>query len=76
MNIPEAGANTQTHRVDISYNAEYITPLGPLLDLIVGDSDDSDIGVAAAIRHPARRALAGVRPKWRLKARPKEASDR
>ena len=38
VNIPVAAANTQAHRVDISYNAEYITPLGALLDLIVGDS--------------------------------------
>ncbi len=38
VSIPVAAANTQAHRVDISYNAEYITPLGALLDLIVGDA--------------------------------------
>ncbi|MDA2915776.1 hypothetical protein MYX64_02885, partial [Nitrospinae bacterium AH_259_B05_G02_I21] len=38
VNIPVGAANTQAHRVAISYNAAYITPLGALLGLIVGDA--------------------------------------
>ncbi|MDV2495786.1 MAG: pilus assembly protein [bacterium] len=38
VTIPVGAASTQAHRVDIAYNAEYITPLGALLNLIVGDA--------------------------------------
>ncbi|MDA2917279.1 pilus assembly protein [Nitrospinae bacterium AH_259_B05_G02_I21] len=38
VNIPVSAANTQAHRVAISYNAAFITPLGALLDLIVGNA--------------------------------------
>ena len=38
ITIPVGAASTQAHQVDIAYNAEYITPLGALLNLIVGDA--------------------------------------
>jgi Flp pilus assembly protein TadG len=38
VTIPVGAATTQAHQVDLSYNAAYITPVGALLDLIVGDA--------------------------------------
>ncbi|MDV2503283.1 MAG: pilus assembly protein [bacterium] len=38
VTIPVGAASTQAHQVDIAYSAAYITPLGALLNLIVGDA--------------------------------------
>ncbi len=38
VTIPVGSASTQAHQVSLAYNAAYITPLGGLLDLIVGDA--------------------------------------
>ena len=38
VTIPVGAASTQAHQVSLAYNAAYITPLGGLLDLIVGDA--------------------------------------
>jgi hypothetical protein len=47
---------------------------------LVTASDDASLmhsqSVGAAARYWLRRMLAGVRPMWRLKARPKAASER
>ena len=38
MQIPVGAGSTQAHQVNIAYSAAYITPLGALLNLIVGDA--------------------------------------
>jgi Flp pilus assembly protein TadG len=38
FNAPVGASNTEAHRVAISYNAEYITPVGSLLDIIAGET--------------------------------------
>lgn len=38
VTIPVGAASTQAHQVNLAYSAAYITPLGALLNLIVGDA--------------------------------------
>ena len=38
VTIPVGAGTTQAHQVNLAYSAAYITPLGALLNLIVGDA--------------------------------------
>ena len=42
ITVPVGAATTQAHQVSISYNIQYITPLGSLLELIAGNSGWGD----------------------------------
>ncbi len=45
VTIPVGTTTTTAHQVDIGYNIAYMTPLGPLLDLLVGGSSGWGTGV-------------------------------
>jgi len=42
VTVPVGESTTEAHQVSISYNIEYITPLGSLLELIAGNSTWGD----------------------------------
>ncbi len=42
VTVPVGGTTTDAHQVSISYNIQYITPLGSLLELIAGNSTWGD----------------------------------
>lgn len=45
VNIPVGSTTTQAHQVAINYNVPYITPLGPILDMLVGGSSGWGQGI-------------------------------
>lgn len=45
VNIPVGPTVTTAHQVNIAYNIPYMTPLGPLLDMVVGGSSGWGSGI-------------------------------
>jgi Flp pilus assembly protein TadG len=45
VTIPVGTTTTTAHQVSIAYNIPYMTPLGPLLDMLVGESSGWGSGI-------------------------------
>jgi hypothetical protein len=45
VSIPVGSTTTSAHQISIAYNIPYMTPLGPLLDMVVGGSSGWGSGI-------------------------------